>query len=95
MVKNLLANARGMRDSGLSPELGRSPGGEHGNHSSILGWRIPGTGEPGRLPSMGSCRVGHDRSDLAAAAAVHFSSLIPRMSTFTLVISCLTTSNFP
>ena len=64
-------------------------------HSSVLAWRIPGTGEPGRLPSMGSCRVGHDRSDLAAAAAVHFSSLIPRMSTFTLVISCLTTSNFP
>ena len=29
-------------------------------HSSILGWRIPGTGEPGGLPSMGSHRVGHD-----------------------------------
>ena len=38
-------------------------------HSSILAWRIPGTGEPGRLPSMGSHRVGHDWSDLAAAAA--------------------------
>ena len=38
-------------------------------HSSILLWRIPGTGEPGGLPSMGSHRVGHDRSDLAAAAA--------------------------
>ena len=37
-------------------------------HSSILAWRIPGTGEPGGLPSMGSHRVGHDRSDLAAAA---------------------------
>ena len=37
--------------------------------SSVLAWRIPGTGEPGRLPSMGSHRVGHDRSDLAAAAA--------------------------
>ena len=36
-------------------------------HSSILAWRIPGTGEPGGLPSMGSHRVGHDRSDLAAA----------------------------
>ena len=32
-------------------------------------WRIPGTGEPDGLPSMGSHRVGHDRSDLAAAAA--------------------------
>ena len=39
-------------------------------HSSILAWRIPGTGEPGGLPSMGSHRVGHDWSDLAAAAAV-------------------------
>ena len=35
-------------------------------HSGILAWRIPGTGEPGGLPSMGSHRVGHDRSDLAA-----------------------------
>ena len=37
-------------------------------HSSVLAWRIPGTGEPGGLPSMGSHRVGHDWSDLAAAA---------------------------
>ena len=29
-------------------------------HSSVLGWRIPGTGEPGGLPSMGLHRVGHD-----------------------------------
>ena len=29
-------------------------------HSSTLAWRIPGTGEPGGLPSMGSHRVGHD-----------------------------------
>ena len=35
-------------------------------HSSVLAWRIPGTGEPGGLPSMGSYRVGHDWSDLAA-----------------------------
>ena len=38
-------------------------------HSSVLAWRIPGTGEPGGLPSMGSHRVRHDWSDLAAAAA--------------------------
>ena len=38
-------------------------------HSSVLAWRIPGTGEPGGLPSMGWHRVGHDWSDLAAAAA--------------------------
>ena len=36
-------------------------------HSSVLAWRIPGTGEPGGLPSMGSHRVGHDWSNLAAA----------------------------
>ena len=36
---------------------------------SVLAWRIPGTKEPSRLPSMGSHRVGHDWSDLAAAAA--------------------------
>ena len=38
-------------------------------HSSVLAWRIPGMGEPGGLPSMGSHRVGHDWSDSAAAAA--------------------------
>ena len=38
-------------------------------HSSVLAWRIPGAAEPGGLPSMGSHRVGHDCSDLPAAAA--------------------------
>ena len=38
-------------------------------HSSVLAWRIPRTGEPGGLPSVGSYRVGHDWSDLAVAAA--------------------------
>ena len=38
-------------------------------HSSILAWRIPGTEEPGGLPSVVLYRVGHDWSDLAAAAA--------------------------
>ena len=46
---------------------------EMATHSSVLAWRIPGTGEPGGLPSMRSHRVGHDWSDLAAAAAVDFS----------------------
>ena len=41
---------------------------EMATHSSVLAWRIPGTENPGGLPSMGSHRVGHDRSDLAAAA---------------------------
>ena len=35
-------------------------GKEMATHSSVLAWRIPGTGEPGGLPSMGSHRVGHD-----------------------------------
>ena len=38
-------------------------------HSSVLTWRIPGTGEPGGLPSMGLHRVGHNWSNLAAVAA--------------------------
>ena len=39
---------------------------EMATHSSVLAWRIPGTGEPGGLPSMGSNRVGHDWSNLEA-----------------------------
>ena len=39
---------------------------EMATHSSVLAWRIPGTEEPGGLRSMGSHRVGHDCSDLAA-----------------------------
>ena len=42
---------------------------EMATHSSVLAWRIPGTGDPGGLPSMGSHRVRHDWSDAAAAAA--------------------------
>ena len=42
---------------------------EMATHCGVLAWRIPGTGEPGGLPSVGSHRVGHDWSDLAAAAA--------------------------
>ena len=38
-------------------------------HSSALAWRIPGTGEPGGLPSMGLHKVGHNWGNLAAAAA--------------------------
>ena len=43
---------------------------EMATHSSVLAWRIPGTGEPDGLPSMGSHRVGHNWSDLAAAAVM-------------------------
>ena len=51
MVKNLSANAGEeiIRDTGLIPELGRSPGGGNGNHSNILSWRIPWTEEPSEL----------------------------------------------
>ena len=54
---------------------------EMATHSSVLACRIPGMGEPGGLPSMGSHRVGHDWSDLAAAAEVarnHWYSLVCR-----------------
>ena len=49
---------------------------EMATHSSVLALRIPGMGEPGELPSMGSHRVGHDWSDLAAAAAAAFPSIL-------------------
>ena len=42
---------------------------EMATHSSVLAWRIPGTGEPAELPSMGSHRVGHDWSDLAVSSS--------------------------
>ena len=48
---------------------------EMATHSSVLAWRIPGMAEPGELPFMGSHRVGHDGSDLAAAAAAAASTL--------------------
>ena len=41
---------------------------EMATHSSVPAWKIPGTEEPGGLPSMGSHRIGHEWSDLAAAA---------------------------
>ena len=45
-------------------------------HSSVLAWRIPGTGEPGGLRSTGLHRVGHDWSNLAAAAACKMSYIV-------------------
>ena len=52
---------------------------EMATHSSVLAWRIPGMGVPGGGPSMGSHRVGHDWSDLAAAVYVStlLSSFVP------------------
>ena len=48
---------------------------EMATHSSVLAWRIPGTQEPGRLLSMGSHRIGHDWSDLAAAAGTEYKGI--------------------
>ena len=42
---------------------------EMATHSSVLAWRIPGTGEPGGLPSLGSHRVGHDWSDRSSSSS--------------------------
>ena len=62
MVKNPSASER---DAGLIPELEDSLEKEMATGSSVLAWRIPGTGEPSGLLSMGSHRVGHDWSNLA------------------------------
>ena len=51
VLKNLPANAGDIRNMGLIPGSGSSPGGEHGAHPSILAWRIPWTEEPGGLQS--------------------------------------------
>ena len=53
---------------------------EMATHSSVPAWRIPGTAEPGGLPSMGSHRVEHNWSDLAAAAAAGFVAAPPLIS---------------
>ena len=58
--KNLSAKAGDVRDTGLIPGLGRSPGGGHGNLLQYSCLEVPWTEEPGGLQSMGSQRVGHD-----------------------------------
>ena len=55
---------------------------EVATHSSVLAWRIPGMGEPGGLPSMRSHRVGHDWSDLAAAAKYDTNELTYETETY-------------
>ena len=57
VVKNLPANAGDVRDAGLRPGLGRSPGGGHGHPLQYSSWRIPWTEEPGRLLSIGLHRA--------------------------------------
>ena len=60
---------------------------EMATHSSVLAWRIPGTGEPGGLPSMGSHRVGHNWSGLAAAAAanLYFTTKIRNVKIYSII----------
>ena len=65
VVKNLPARSRDVRDAGLIPGSGRSPGVEVAAHSSILAWRIPWTEDPGGPQFIGLQRVSHDCSDLA------------------------------
>ena len=57
----------------FNPWSERSPGGEHGSHSSVLAWRILWTKEPGGLQSIGSYRIGHYWRDLAHTHTGHSS----------------------
>ena len=67
---------------------------EMATYSSVLAWRIPGMGEPGGLPSMGSYRVGHNWSNLAAAAAAKYTFILKirtRVGKYKLLIFLVTT----
>ena len=59
---------------------------EMATHSSVLAWRIPGVAEPGGLPSMGSHRIGHDWSDLAARRFCRSSQNHSALASLTLVV---------
>jgi len=60
VVKNLPTNVQDLRDAGLIPGLGRSPGEGMATHSNILAWRIPWTEELGEVWFRSLQRVGHD-----------------------------------
>ena len=60
LVKNPPANAGDVRNMGLIPGSGKSPGEGHGNPLQYSSWRIPWTEEPGKLQSIGLHSVGHD-----------------------------------
>ena len=80
VVKNLPANAGDIRNVVLI--LGWEDPLEEGmaTHSSILAWRFPWTEEPGGLQSMGSQRVGRDRSDLACIYVCVCIPILPHSS---------------
>ena len=61
---------------------------EMATHSSVFAWRIPGMGEPGGLLTMGSHRVGHDWSNLAAAATVHLICIVGQLDTLHPLLHC-------
>ena len=62
-----------MQNEGMDEaQAGIKNGRRNINSLSVLAWRIPGMGEPGGLPSMGSHRVGHDGSGLAAAVLLKY-----------------------
>ena len=84
VVKSPPANAGNLRDAGLTPGSRRSPGGGHATHSSILGWRIPWTEEPGWLQSLGLQTVRHNlttKQQHKGHIAKKWQSLKPRSST--------------
>ena len=58
-------------------------------HSSVLARRISGIGHPGGLPSTGSHRVGHDRSDSAAAAGYQYIFLVLEIPNFQYLFTCI------
>ena len=64
VVKNPPANAGNIRDLGLIPGSGRSPGGGNNNPLQYSSWRIPWTEEPGGLWSIGSQRIRHNWGNL-------------------------------
>ena len=75
VVQNPPADARVLRDMGLIPGSGGSPGGGHGNHSSILAWRIAWTEEPRGLQLIGLQRVGQlKRFSTVEGEGIQFSS---------------------
>ena len=74
-VKNPPANVGDTGDTGSIPELGRFPGGGHGNHSSVLAWRIPWTEGASRLPGLQ--RVGHNGSNSTHAHTHTIKGLSP------------------
>ena len=67
---------------------------EMATHSSVLAWRIPGMGEPAGLSSMGSHRVRHDSSDLAAAAATEDEASTSKVAPFIFLSSSLLSLSF-